>query len=199
MIQCLPSPFIIPELSDPRALEWVTLLSSQDTRYFRLFQVVSCPLSCAFAIAVIMGCLSHTYNCFIAGNWLNVVTDLIGSSYLRFTYSIPGLSLGHSSFFLQMIWWQCTAIQVFVSQQMIWSFFFTATSQRKKKKEMKEKREREDFERKVFITALQGSPVLESGRELSQVSKAVALEVTVRGSPVPLWHLKRSMSSFLPV
>lgn len=69
---------------------------------------------------------------------------------------------------------------------MIWSFFFTATSQRKKKKEMKEKREREDFERKVFITALQGSPVLESGRELSQVSKAVALEVTVRGSPVPL-------------
>ena len=77
--------------------------------------MVPCPLPFAFVIAVIIDCFRRAYNCFIASNGLNVVTDLIGSSYLRFTYSIPGLSLGHLSFLLQMIWWQCTAIQVFIS------------------------------------------------------------------------------------
>lgn len=179
MIWYLQSPFIIPDLSDPQALEWVTLLSSQDTRYFRLFRVVSCPLSCAFVIAVIIDCFSHAYNCFIASNWLNVVTDLIGSSYLRFTYSIPGLSLGHLSYFLQMIWWQCTAIQVFISQQMIWSFFFAATSQK-----------RDKIRGNAFITALQGGFVGESGREVTWSGTALTKEDALVGSPIPLWCLK---------
>lgn len=141
--------------------------------------MVSCPLSCAFVIAVIIDCFSGAYNCFIASNWLNVVTDLIGSSYLRFTYSIPGLSLGHLSFFLQMIWWQCTALQVFISQQMIWSFFFAATSQK-----------RDELERNAFITALQGGSVGESGREVSQSRQTMTLEDALVGSPIPWYHLE---------
>lgn len=137
--------------------------------------MVFCPLPCAFVRAVIIDCFSRTYNCFIARNWLNVVTDLIGSSYLRFTYSIPGLSLGHLSFFLQMIWWQCTAIQVFISRQMIWSFFFAATSQK-----------RDKIGGNAFITALQGASVGESGREVSWRCAALTLEDAPVGSPVPL-------------
>lgn len=109
--------------------------------------------------AVIIDCFSHTYNCFIAGNWLNIVPDLIGSSYLRFTYSIPGLTWGHLSSLLQMIWWQCTAIQVFISPYTMQSFFFAATSQR-----------REEMERNAFITALQGGPVMKSRREVPEVA-----------------------------
>lgn len=136
--------------------------------------MVFCPLPCAFVTAVIIDCFSRTYNCFIARNWLNVVTDLIGSSYLRFTYSIPGLSLGHLSFFLQMIRWQCTAIQLFISQQMIWSFFFAATSQK-----------RDKIRGNAFITALQGVSVRESGREVSWSCTVLTLEDAPVGSPVP--------------
>lgn len=136
--------------------------------------MVFCPLPCAFVRAVIIDCFSRTYNCFIARNWLNVVTDLIGSSYLRFTYSVPGLSLGHLSFFLQMIWWQCTAIQVFISQQMIWSFFFAATSQK-----------RDKIRGNAFITALQGVSVRESGREVSWSCTVLTREDAPVGSPVP--------------
>lgn len=110
-----------------------SFLFAQSPRYFRLFQVVPCPLSCAFVRAVIIDCFSPAHNCFIAGNWLSVVTDLIASSYLGFTYSIPGYSLGHLSFLHQMIWWQCTTIQVFIIQQMMWPFFFAATSQKRDK------------------------------------------------------------------
>lgn len=141
--------------------------------------MVSCPLSWAFVIAVIIDCFSHTYNCFIARNWLNVVTDLIGSSYLRFTYSIPGLSWGHLSFFLQMIWWQRTAIQVFISQQMIWSFFFAVTSQK-----------RDKIEGNAFITALKGGSVWESAREVSRSCTTLTLEDARAGSPIPAWCLE---------
>lgn len=141
--------------------------------------MVPCPLPCAFVIAVIIDCFSRAYNCFIASNWLNVVTDLIGSSYLRFTYSIPGLSLGHLSFFLQMIWWQCTAIQVFISQQMIWSFFFAATSQKSN-----------EFEGNAFITALQGGSVGESGREVTRSCTTLTREDALVGSPIPSWCLE---------
>lgn len=58
-----------------------------------------------------------------------------------------------------MIWWQCTAIQVFVSPNTIQSFFFAATSQR-----------REAIERNAFITALQGGPVMKSRREVPEVA-----------------------------
>lgn len=143
--------------------------------------MVFCPLPCAFVRAVIIDCFSRTYNCFIARNWLNVVTDLIGSSYLGFTYSVPGLSLGHLSFFLQMIWWQCTAIQVFISQQMIWSFFFAATSQK-----------RDKIRGNAFITALQGVSVSESGREVSWSCTVLTLEDAPVGwaAPSPLWCLE---------
>lgn len=116
-------------------------------------------LSPAPVRAVIIDCFSHTYNCFIAGNWLNIGPDLIGSSYLWFTYSIPGLSSGHLSSLLQMIWWQWTVIQVFISPNMILSFFFAAPSRR-----------REDITRNAFITVLQGGPVMKSRREVSEVA-----------------------------
>ena len=141
--------------------------------------MVPCPLPWAFVITVIIDCFSRAYNCFIASNWLNVVTDLIGSSYLRFTYSIPGLSLGHLSFFLQMIWGQCTAIQVFISQQMIWSFFFAATSQKSN-----------EFKGNAFITALQGGSVRESGREVTRTCTTVTREDALMGSPIPSWCLE---------
>lgn len=131
---------------------------SQDTRSFSLSQVVPYP-SPVPVRAVIIDCFSHTYNCFIASNWLNTVPDLIGSSYLRFTYSIPGLTWGHLSSLLQMIWWQCTAIQVFISPYTVQSFFFAATSPR-----------REEMERNAFITALQGGPVMKSRREVPEVA-----------------------------
>lgn len=130
-------------------------------------------------MAVIIDCLSHTYNCFIAGNWLNVVTDLIGSSYLRFTYSIPGLSLGHLSFFLQMIWWHVQPFKF--SPAGRWYGLSSLLPQARKETKIGGK---------AFITALQGGSVWESGREVSRSCMALTLEVALVGSPVPPWCLE---------
>lgn len=148
-----------------------------------MFQIIPSgplPSSCAFVIAVIIDCFSRVYNCFIASNWLNVVTDLVGSSYLGFTYSIPRAFLGHLSFFLQMIWWQCTAIQVFISPQMIWSFFFCCHTSQKSN----------EFEGNAFITALQGGSVGESGREVDLEVPHTDMGRCSRGQPHPFVMLE---------